>query len=187
MLSDKIGGPSVYPPQPDGVYAFTQRKKNWRVSGGEDRYRRGMYTFFYRSAPYPMLTTFDAPKFNQSCTQRVRSNTPLQSLTVANAEAMFEMTRALARRVLLKSAEGSGDQQRLQRMFRICFARPPVDAERDCLVRFFSSQREHFAANADAAQAVAEAMPESVSAAEAAAWVATARVLLNLDEFITRE
>jgi len=187
LLSDKIGGPSVYPPQPDGVYAFTQRKKNWRVSGGEDRYRRGMYTFFYRSAPYPMLTTFDAPKFNQTCTQRVRSNTPLQSLTVANAEAMFEMTRALARRVLLESAEGGGDQQRLERMFRICFARPPGEAERDFLVRFFSSQREHFAANAEAAQAVAKAMPESLSAAEAAAWVATARVLLNLDEFITRE
>ena len=75
LLSKTIGGPSVFPPQPSGVYAFTQNKKNWKTSPGENRYRRGMYTFFYRTAPHPMLTTFDVPRFNQTCTQRARSNT----------------------------------------------------------------------------------------------------------------
>ena len=83
-LTGTIGGPSVYPPQPPGVYAFTQLKKNWTTSVGADRYRRTMYTFFYRSSPHPMLSTFDAPRFNVTCTRRSRSNTPLQSLMVAN-------------------------------------------------------------------------------------------------------
>ncbi len=80
LLSDKIGGPSVHPPQPEDVFAFTQIRRPWPVSTGSDRYRRGMYTFFMRSAPYPMLTTFDTPVFNVACTFRQRSNTPLQSL-----------------------------------------------------------------------------------------------------------
>ena len=79
-LERRIGGPSVYPPQPDGVYAFTQRQAAWPTSEGGDRYRRGLYTFFMRSAPYPMLTTFDVPRFNTTCTSRVRSNTPIQAL-----------------------------------------------------------------------------------------------------------
>ena len=92
LLNPKIGGPSVYPPQPDGVYAFTQRQAAWPTSTGPDRYRRSLYTFFMRSAPYPMLTTFDAPNFNQTCTRRARSNTPLQSLTMANDQALFVNT-----------------------------------------------------------------------------------------------
>jgi len=186
LLSTKIGGPSVYPPQPEGVYAFTQRKKKWRVSSGEDRYRRGMYTFFYRSAPYPMLTTFDAPKFNQTCTRRPRSNTPLQSLTVANSDAMFEMTQALAHRVLRRVV--GDDRQRLETMFRICFTRSPQAAEAAALLAYFAGQRSHFAEQPKDARAVAGGdLPKSIAAEDAAAWVATARVLINLDEFITRE
>lgn len=187
LLSSKIGGPSVFPPQPKGVYAFTQRQKNWQTSTGEDRFRRGMYTFFYRSAPFPMLTTFDAPKFNQTCTRRVRSNTPLQSLTVANDEAMFETARALARRVLESDADGA-PAKRLRRLFRICMVRPPTGAEAQYLQQFFDGQRGHFADHLQAAKQVVPAnLPASLEPAEAAAWVATARVLLNLDEFITRE
>ena len=187
LLSDKIGGPSVYPPQPDGVYAFTQRSKNWRVSAGEDRFRRGMYTFFYRSAPYPMLTTFDAPKFNQTCTQRGRSNTPLQSLTVANDAAMVEMTKALASRVLATRREQTTDQNQLASMFRRCFTRPPNQAELQYLASFLNEQRNHFAAHSNAAKEAAMNFAGNVSDVEAAAWIGTARVLLNLDEFITRE
>lgn len=194
LLSDKIGGPGVFPPQPDGVYAFTQRAKNWKTSTGEDRYRRGMYTFFYRSAPYPMLSTFDAPKFNQTCTRRDRSNTPLQSLTVANDAAMFEMMQALAARVL-KEVPATEDQSaqdtanaRLTRLFRLCLARTPEKAEQEYLLGFLKSQEAHYAAQEDDAKQVAmTAWPEDISVSEAAAWVATARVLVNLDEFITRE
>jgi mono/diheme cytochrome c family protein len=186
LLSDKIGGPSVFPPQPDGVYAFTQRAKNWRTSTGEDRFRRGMYTFFYRSAPYPMLTTFDAPNFNQTCTRRDRSNTPLQSLTVANDASLVEMAQALAARVLGESTGGDGG--RIETMFRRCMVRPPSQAEREFLTNFLRQQREHFASyRAAAAKLAAANLPDNVSAADAAAYTATARVLLNLDEFITRE
>ena len=108
-LVPTIGGPSVYPPQPAGVYAFTQKKKNWPTSEGPDRFRRTMYTFFYRSSPHPMLTAFDAPRFNVTCTRRGRSNTPLQSLMVANDPGLFELAEALADRVV--SGESSEESQ----------------------------------------------------------------------------
>ncbi|HSJ03534.1 MAG TPA: DUF1549 and DUF1553 domain-containing protein, partial [Verrucomicrobium sp.] len=99
LLSPEIGGPSVRPPQPDGVYSFTQNKRTWTTSTGPDRYRRGMYTLFYRSAPHPLFTTFDAPDFQLVCTRRSRSNTPLQALTLANDEAFVEMARVMAARL----------------------------------------------------------------------------------------
>jgi hypothetical protein len=188
LRSAKIGGPSVYPPQPEGVYAFTQREKNWRTSTGEDRYRRGMYTFFYRSAPYPMLTTFDAPKFNQTCTRRDRSNTPIQSLTVANDPTMFEAAQALGLRIILEVQSDPTGNERLARLFRICMVRPPSKSELNYLQRFLQRQRKHFHSNPGAATDVApDGLPDAVSPIEAASLVAVARVVLNLDEFITRE
>src|SRR5262249_54567751 len=100
LLARELGGPSVYPPQPQGIYAFTQQKKYWKESEGPDRYRRTMYTYFWRSSPYPFLTTLDAPDANVSCTRRVRSNTPLQALTLANDRGYFELAQGLAVRVL---------------------------------------------------------------------------------------
>jgi len=172
-LSPAIGGPSVYPPQEDGVYAFTQRKKNWKTSTGEQRYRRGMYTFFYRSAPYPMLETFDVPKFNTTCTRRSRSNTPLQSLTIANSEAMFELAKQFGERIAsydTEEREGSqaDDEKRIVFAFRTCFARPPNPKELGIVRDYFKQSRERFQE-------------------EQQAWTAVARLLINLDEFITRE
>ncbi|HSG70333.1 MAG TPA: DUF1553 domain-containing protein, partial [Planctomycetaceae bacterium] len=95
LLSEKMGGPGVYPPQPDGIYVLTQVKKKWDTETGEDRYRRGIYTYLWRSSPYPFLPTFDAPSPTMACTRRVRSNTPLQALTLANDLAFVEMARAL--------------------------------------------------------------------------------------------
>ncbi len=186
LLSHKIGGPSVYPPQPDGVYAFTQRRASWPTSTGPDRYRRGMYTFFMRSAPYPMLTTFDTPRFNKTCTRRVRSNTPLQSLTMANDQAIVEVAQAFARRLLDRTCEN--DRQRIHYAFRLCFARSPDEAEVGRLNVYLADQRSAFTAAPEDARALAgDNLPDEVSPAEAAAWVAVARVLINLDEFITRE
>jgi hypothetical protein len=189
LLSTKIGGPSVYPPQPEGVYAFTQRQPTWYTSKGEDRYRRGMYTLFFRSAPYPMLTTFDAPNFNQTCTRRDRSNTPLQALTVANDQALFELAQLLGLLVLQSPPPiGEGDSGRLTHLLRRCVARAPSDAELQALSTFLTSQREHFKADTAKAESLLPAgVGDSVDASEAAAWIATARVVLNLDEFITRE
>jgi hypothetical protein len=186
LLSRQIGGRSVYPPQPDGVYAFTQRRASWPTSTGADRYRRGMYTFFMRSAPYPMLTTFDAPKFNKTCTRRNRSNTPLQSLTIANDQAMLEMAQALGRRLVVESP--SSDRDRIERAFRLCFSRAPDEVELSRLEEFLAVQRAAYAANLDDAGKLAgTGVPSDTPPAEVAAWVALARVLINLDEFITRE
>ncbi|HVX64398.1 MAG TPA: PSD1 and planctomycete cytochrome C domain-containing protein [Pirellulales bacterium] len=187
LLSREVGGPGVYPPQPEGIYRFTQQVKYWKVSAGGDRYRRGMYTYFWRSSPYPFLMTFDAPDANTACTRRVRSNTPLQALTLANDRVFLEAAQGLASRVL-KESPSPADAERLRQAFRLCLAREPSATENDRLAQLLASQRESFAKDAKAAETLAPATrPEGIAAAEAAAWTAVARVLLNLDEFITRE
>ncbi len=173
-LVPTVGGPSVYPPQPKGVYAFTQKKKNWPTSQGPDRFRRTMYTFFYRSSPHPMLTVFDAPRFNVTCIRRGRSNTPLQSLMVANDPGLFELAEALADRVV--SGESSEESQ-LQYMFRLALCRYPSPQELKFLQNFLSEQRKKLTATKAGSEAQAVQY----------AWIAVARVLMNLDEFITRE
>jgi hypothetical protein len=188
LLSSRIGGPSVHPPQPPGVYDFTQVAKSWKTSGGEDRYRRGLYTFFYRSAPYPMLTTFDAPRFNATCTRRLRSDTPLQSLTLANDPSILEMARALGERVLEEGAAGD-DRARARRAFRLALAREPSAWELERLLEHFRLELASFTADPAAAGAFAARAPGDGAdgAAAAAAWAGIARVLFNLDEFVTRE
>jgi hypothetical protein len=186
LLNPKIGGPSVYPPQPGGVYAFTQRQAAWPTSTGPDRYRRSLYTFFMRSAPYPTLTTFDAPNFNQTCTRRARSNTPLQSLTMANDQALFELAQAFGQR-LLTSPVGD-DLARLQLGFRLALVRSAEPSELERLAGYLTQLRTAWADSPeDAKRFAGSAFSEGTPAAEAAAWVSVARVLMNLDEFITRE
>lgn len=189
LLSREIGGPSVYPPQPAGIYAFTQNKKSWKENQGADRYRRGMYTFFYRSAPHPMLATFDTPNFQALCTRRERSNTPLQSLQLANDRMFIEMARGLGQRVLAEAADRPLKDQ-LTHAFRLCLTRVPDPEELETLRAFHERQREVYAADSDGASEVAGELPDwqwTVSGHEAAAWTATARVLLNLDEFVSRD
>src|SRR5262249_25403932 len=103
LLNPKVGGPGVFPPQPDGMYRFTQIDKGWKASTGSDRYRRGMYTYFWRSAPHPALVTFDAPDSTTTCTRRNRSNTPLQALTLLNDSGFVEYAQGLAERILKAS------------------------------------------------------------------------------------
>ena len=128
LLTPTVGGPSVFPPQPPGVYAFTQVPRDWKTSDGPDRYRRGMYTFFWRSAPHPELTVFDAPDSTSACTRRNRSNTPLQALTLLNDQAFFECAQGLAKRILKEG--GTDDDDRLAYGFRLCTARLPNARER---------------------------------------------------------
>jgi hypothetical protein len=187
MLSTKMFGPGVYPPQPEGIYVLTQKKKSWPEDQGEDRYRRGMYTFFWRSSPYPFLPTFDAPAANTACTRRSRSNTPLQALTMANDRVFLELARGLSARVL---REGPDDRDgRIRLAFRLCLAREPSALEQKRLAEYLDGQRESFAAAGEAALGDMPPVegPSGISPAEATAWMALARVLLNLDEFITRE
>jgi hypothetical protein len=186
LLSPKMLGPGVYPPQPKGIYVVTQTKKNWPESTGSDRFRRGMYTYFWRSSPYPFLPTFDAPDANTTCTRRSRSNTPLQALTLANDQSFLEMAQATALRILRESPQY--DNGRVRHAFHVALSRDPKPAEEKALEQFLHSQRKRFAADAIAAkQAAPDSLPPGVKLSEAAAWTAVARVLMNLDEFITRE
>ena len=184
LLEDRIGGPSVYPPQPKGVYAFTQRKANWATSKGADRYRRGMYTFFMRSAPFPMLTTFDMPRMNTVCTRRVRSNTPLQALTMANSEAMVECARALGKRL---AAQAGDDKSKIVLAFELCLARHPDPVEMKTMTVYLNELKTDFALNRSDAAALIGSKDGSAATESWAAWTLVARVLLNLDEFMTRE
>jgi hypothetical protein len=169
LLSRKIGGPSVYPPIPKGANDVTQVKREWKVSEGEDKYRRAMYTYFQRSAAHPGLVTFDAPDGTVSCTRRVRSNTPLQALILLNDDAYFEFAEVLAKRIV---AEGVtlDDMGKLSLAWQRTLQRPLKSAEGQRMLGFLAAQRD--------------AQKEK---SEPAVWTAVARVLLNLDEFMTRE
>jgi hypothetical protein len=191
MLAPKIGGPGVYPPQPEGIYSFTQNRKSWRTSKGPDRYRRGMYTFFYRSAPYPLFGTFDAPDFQSTCTRRSRSNTPLQALNIANDPAFLELASALALR-LIKKHPGDFSEQldtRIRSAFQLCLSRAPTEKELQVLSGYATSAAADFEADKKASLAVSnpELAATKTPLHQTAALVATARVLLNTDNFITRE
>ena len=187
LLNGELGGPGVYPPQPEGIYRFTQQSKFWKVSSGGDRYRRGLYIFFWRSSPYPFLMTFDSPDANTACTRRVRSNTPLQALTLANDRVFVEAAQALAARVLSESPS-PGDTERIRYLHQLCFAREPSPAEASRLTDLLNHQRQQLSSQpADAEQLAGTGGPASVAAAELAAWTMLARVAINLDEFITRE
>jgi hypothetical protein len=162
LLNPSIGGPSVFPPQPDGVFRFTQVPRSWHADAGPNRYRRGIYTHFWRSAPHPALVVFDAPDGVNCCTRRNRSNTPLQALTLLNDEGFFEYAKALASRIEREAAQD--DRARIRLGFRLCLSRDPKPAEETRLTQLASDLRDQ---------------PDR--------WVSIARVLLNLDEFITRE
>ncbi len=186
LLSTTLGGKGVFPPQPEGIYIVTQVKKAWPESTGTDRYRRGLYTFFWRSSPYPMLPTFDAPDGNTACTRRSRSNTPLQALTMANDRAFFELAQGLSSRILRDGP--TYDEGRLQYGFQAVLSREPSATEQTVMLEFLQRQQASFAASLEDAKAVAPASyPSDVDVAKAAAWTAVSRVLLNLDELMTRE
>ncbi len=190
LLYDVFGGPSVYPPQPDGVYAFTQVKKNWPTETGPQRYRRTLYTFFYRSAPYPLLTTFDSPDFQSVCTRRIRSNTPLQALTLANDAAFLELSQGLALRAIT-DRPGSPDQQLtawVERVMEVALGRSPSSEERELLVNYARQSRQDLEQDASSADALTTpALRAATSPPAAAALVLVARAVMNTDNFITRE
>ena len=186
VLSTKIGGRGVYPPQPDGIYVLTQQKKAWPESQGNDRFRRGMYIFFWRSSPYPLMPTFDAPEASVTCTRRSQSTTPLQALTLANDRSFFEFAQLLAEKILQSNA--TSDVDRIRLAMQRTLARDPTPFEQTRLQAFIDAQKVWFTNNPQHAKTVApDFIPSDWKVSDAAAWTALSRVLLNLDEFITRE
>ena len=192
LMTSQIGGPPVYPPAPEFLFLppISYGPKRWYVDDGDQRYRRSLYAFRYRSVPYPVLTTFDTPTGNFACVKRDRSNTPLQALVTLNETVFLEAARELGRRAWQDG--GADDSQRMDYAFRRVLARTPESAERDELMALLADQRERLAsADLDAYELAfgKPAVDEGTADApvELAAWTAVSRVLLNLDETITRE
>ena len=185
LLSRKIGGPSVYPPQPAGLWkvAFNNGQNDYPTSEGEDRHRRAIYTFWRRTMPYPSLATFDAPS-RESCTvRRIPTNTPLQAFVTMNDPVFVECSQALARR-LLHEAPGDVDT-RLRRGLELALGRAADENHVAALRQLLHEELAHFRTDTESAKKLATdplgPLPEGADAAEMAAWTVVANVLLNLD------
>ena len=194
LIVPRIGGPSVRPPQPAEYASVTYAgSAKWAESTGADRYRRGMYTFFQRTSPYPMLMTFDSPDSNECTASRQTSNTPLQALTLWNDPAFVEAAQALGRRIVAE-VPGEGDREqtvrpRAERAFLLCLARRPSEAELNDVLALYEASRQLASRDGGIALQVlgGPPPPSHDDPEEYAAWVSVGRTLLNLDEFITRE
>jgi hypothetical protein len=194
LLNPALGGRAVMPPAP--VFLFQPPASYapfpWIEETGPDRYRRALYTYRRRTTPYPLLQTFDVPEGNVSCVRRARSNTPLQALTTLNETVAMEAAQALARRTIAEG--GANDAERVAYAFRRCVARPPNEAESAELLRLLARQTARIADGwidpwllATGKNERPDNLPGGVTPAKLAAYTTVARVLLNLDETITKE
>lgn len=203
LLDRTVGGPSVFPPLPPGVAELSYANNfKWKTSDGGDRYRRGMYTFFKRTAPHPTLITFDCPDANTTQIQREASNTPLQALALLNNEVFTEASLALAGRLLTTQLDGTAgaphrsaeapqqdeDTRRLLHALRLSLVRPPSGAELAAFAELLAESRQHYQGHPDDTEQFVALRPDDrFEPAEYAAWAATVRMMLNLDEFIVRD
>lgn len=189
LLNPKIGGPSIYPPIPASVGDQVYGGFTWPETKGADRFRRGMYTFWKRSLPFPSLTAFDTPSGEFSCPRRMRSNTPLQALTTLNEKTFVEAAQAMALRVIKEG--GADDRSRATYAFELCTGRKPRSFEISKLLKFWNEQYDYFENRTASAINVAvpdvKQMPEDVNLHKVAAWAMVSRAILNLDETITKE
>jgi hypothetical protein len=185
LLEPRIGGPSVFPPQPDEVMNEGFYQHGWKASEGPDRYRRAVYTWIARLSPFAQNVTFDSPPTNSICTRRDRTNSPLQALTLLNDPVFFEAARAFAQWTM---TEGSGSVgEMVDRMFRRAVARCPTAEEQTVLVDYY---RQQLAELSQQPATVGKLVPQPIDPqrhVEQAAWTNTASVVLNLHEFITRD
>lgn len=190
LLSSKIGGPSVYPPQPEGLWrvAFNGGENAYKTSTGEDRYRRGLYTIWRRTMPYPSMTTFDAPS-RESCTlRRQPTNTPLQAFVTLNDPCFVECAQAFARRIVKDGGATPGS--RVRWALEVALARPATEAQIASLSRLMEAEMAHFKEDAADATKLAtsatQPLPAGADPVELAAWTVVANTVLNLDAFLTR-
>jgi hypothetical protein len=188
LLSAKMYGPSVNPPKPkSGLTAGFGSTLDWEDSTGEDRFRRGLYTSWRRSNPYPSMATFDAPSREVCTVRRERSNTPLQALVTLNDPVYMEAAQSLARRI---AAVPGTPTEKLTQGFALTLVRAPKAEELKPLLALYAKSRERFARDTAQATLVATkplgALPPDAEVAEFAAWTVVGNVLLNLDEFLMK-
>ncbi len=186
QLSAKVGGPSVFPPIPADVAALSYANSfKWKTSSGEDKYRRGMYTFYKRTAPDPNLAMFDCPDAAVTSQKRGSSNTPLQALATLQNEVFFGAAKAMAEDLL--AGKLPSDQARVDLAFARSFGRSPEKDESDTVLTLLEESRNWYKKNPDqAAELIGEFKCKDVPKEQAAAWISVARIILNTDEFITR-
>ena len=189
LLSRKMHGPPVRPPRPNlGLKAAFGSSTDWSTSMGEDRYRRGLYTQWRRSLPYPSMTTFDAPNRNVCTIRRAPTNTPLQALVTLNDPVYVEAAQALARRIAREG--GDSTESRVRYGFQLALTRPPSDREQTRLVKLYEQAREQYATQPAEAKLLATdplgPLADGADAVDLAAWTLVGNVLLNLDETLAR-
>ncbi len=193
LLNDKVGGPSVFSPAPEFLFKppASYGPFTWTEATGPDRYRRALYTFRRRSTPYPMLQVFDAPNGDSSCIRRMRSNTPLQALTTLNEIVAMECAQSLAQKIVAEG--GKTDAAKIEYAFRRTLARKPTSRETTELLKLIQKQKRRIADGWINPLEIATGknekpnLPEGATPTQLAAYTVVARVLLNLDETITKE
>ena len=187
LLSTKMGGPPVMPPQPAGLWRTTYNTKTWVDAESEDRFRRGLYTYLKRTSPYPSMTTFDSGSGEICQMRRIRTNTPLQALVTLNDPVYLEAAAGLARRMV---AEAATPNARAARGLRLALIRPLRTGEAAPLIALQRDAQKEFAAAPEKADVLLKSarakVPKGISKAAFAAWIVTANAILNLDEFLTR-
>jgi hypothetical protein len=189
LLSRKVGGPSVFPPQPPGLWqAAFNGQRTWATSQGDDKYRRALYTFWRRTIPYPSMATFDAPSREICAIKRVRTNTPLQAFVTLNDPVYVEAAQALARRIVREG--GSNVEDRARYALQLCLCRPPRPEQVKQLIDLYQSEYDRFGKSREAAVALATdplgPLPANMDPANLASWTTVANVLLNLDGVLTK-
>ncbi len=189
LLSPKIGGPSVFPPQPAGLWqAAFNGQRTWATSQGTDKYRRALYTFWRRTVPYPSMATFDAPSREICAIKRVRTNTPLQAFVTLNDPVYVESAQALARRIVREG--GSNLEDRVRYALQLCLCRPPRPEQVERLIELYQGEHHRYQKTREAALALATEplgpLPADMDPADLAAWTTLANVLLNLDAVLTK-
>src|SRR5581483_2166105 len=186
LLNHAVGGPSIRPHLPADIAALGYANSvKWNESKGAEQYRRGLYIFFQRTVPYPMLMTFDAPDSNVTCTRRERSDTPLQALTLMNDPVFFECAQALGKHL---ADEPGATDERLRHAFVRCLAREPSKQELARLLQLYNDQMRLLKDSPDNASKISGDKPAgTMSMDERATLVAVSRVIMNLDEFVTRD
>jgi len=189
LLSHKMFGPSVFPPQPEGLWqAAFNGERTWATSQGEDKYRRGIYVFWRRTVPYPSMAAFDAPSRETCTVRRINSNTPLQAFVTLNDPVYVEAAQALARRIIREG--GATPEARAKWGLELVQARPAGDEQVKYLLELCRAEMDHYRQDKKAAEQLAVdpigPLPPGIDAPEAAAWTVVANVLLNLDSVLTK-
>ena len=189
LVSLKMFGPSIYPPQPDGLWqAAFNGERTYPTSTGEDRYRRGIYVFWRRTVPYPSMATFDAPSREVCTLRRIQTSTPLQAFVTLNDPVYVECSQALARRIMTEG--GATTEERARFALRLCLCRPPDEQQVQRLISLYLTELDHYSRDQKAATEIATSdrgpLPKGMWAGDAAAWTVCANVLLNMDGVLTK-